>query len=198
MSVLLLGAMLCFAKLASAEGPNPLHHYLNEGAPVSSWHLSLGDESEWYQPQKELKGISKNKAIEFSQHDGALHLKWRSKKKEGVAALNGSPIDLSQLDDTIGIAFEMKVSTKRLKTPIKLSMDCGYPCRGTANLQPILDVFPRDEWFTLPLPLRCFKNAGTDFSKLTSPFNLQTKGRLEIAIRDVRLRKIPADLPFCK
>lgn len=183
---------------ASAEGPSRLSNYLLNGVAVPGWELALGDETEWYQPQKENMGLSANKAISFNQQDNALHVKWRSKKKEASVSLNGPAINLSQLDDTIALAIEVNVGTKKLRNPIQLSMSCGYSCRGTVTLNPLLDVLPRNEWITLPIPLRCFKNTGTDFSKLDSPFGLQTKGKLDISIRNVRLTKVPEGFDLCK
>lgn len=193
---LVSSAMLPMA--ASAEGPSRLSNYLLNGVAVPGWQLALGDETEWYQPQKDNIGVSANKAISFNQQDDVVHIKWRSKKKDGVFSINGQAINLSQLDDTIALAIEMNVATKKLRNPIELSMSCGYPCRGTVTLNPLLDAYPRNEWITLPLPLRCFKNTGTDFSKLDSPFSLQAKGKLEMSIRNIRLIKIPADFALCK
>lgn len=192
--------LLCagLPSMVMAEGPSRLSNYLLNGATVADWQLVLGDQSEWYQPQKENMGLSANKAISFNQQDNALNVRWRSKKKEGVISINGPEINLSQLDDTIALAIEINVATKKLRNPLKLSMSCGYPCRGTVTLNSLLDVLPRNEWITLPIPLRCFKDGGTDFSKLDSPFSLQTQGKLEIAIRNIRLAKVPDGLDLCK
>jgi hypothetical protein len=123
---------------ASAEGPSRLSNYLLNGVAVPGWELALGDETEWYQPQKENMGLSGNKAISFNQQDDVVNVKWRSNKKDGVFSINGQAINLSQLDDTIALAVELNVKTKKLRNPITLSMSCGYPCRGSITLNPLV------------------------------------------------------------
>lgn len=191
--------LLCMALpcAVTAAEPSRLSHYLLNGATVSGWQLALGDDRNWHQPQKTDMGLSANKAVSFNYQDNALNVRWRS-KKAGLVSINGTAIDLSQLDDTIALAIELKVRTRKLKNPIELSMTCGYPCQGTITLNPLLDAFPRDEWITLPVPLRCFKNAGTDFSKIDSPISIYSKGELDLSFRDVKLVKLPAGVDLCK
>lgn len=196
-----LTCVLVYAGLPTsvmADEPNRLSNYLLDGAAVSGWQLALGDESNWHQPQIDHIGLSANKAVSFNYQDNALSVRWRSKNKAGLISLNGQAIDLSQLGDNIALALELKVHTKKLKNPIELSMTCGYPCQGTVTLNPLLEAYPRDEWITLPLPLRCFKNAGTDCSKVDAPLSVYAKGELYISFRNAKLIKVPEDFELCK
>lgn len=194
----LTGMLWCVALPHAAAEPNRMSNYLLNGATVSGWQLALGDERNWLQPQNEGMGLSENKAISFNYQDHALNVRWRSSKQAGLISIHGEAIDLSQLDDTIALALELKVHSHKLKKPVELSVSCGSSCQGTVTLNPLLDLYPRNQWITLPLPLRCFKNSRTDFSKVDSPFSVYSKGELEITFRNVKLVKIPADFDLCK
>ena len=199
---LLLVFMLGFTGAqAYAQGPNPKAHYLHNGAPVAGWHMALGDESEWYQPVKSDKQSSNNKAINVEKvtvdDKQGLRLKWRKKDKDGAFSILGQEIDIKALESSIGLAIDLRVE-KRLKQSLTLSMDCGYPCRGSLNLKPILEAYPQNEWFTLPIPLRCFAQNGTDLSKMNTPLHFQTKGKFQLVVGEVRLIQLPDSIDWCK
>lgn len=190
---------------ASAQSPNPKAHYLHNGAPVAGWHTALGDESEWYQPVKSDKQSSNNKAINVEKvtvdDKQGLRLKWRKKDKDGAFSILGQEIDIKALESSIGLAIGLAIDLrveKRLKQSLTLSMDCGYPCRGSLNLKPILEAYPQNEWFTLPIPLRCFAQNGTDLSKMNTPLHFQTKGKFQLVVGEVRLIQLPDSIDWCK
>lgn len=186
---------------ANAQSPNPKAHYLHDGAPVAGWHMALGDESQWYQPVKSDKQSSQNKAISIEKVtvDGkqGQRLTWRKKDKDGAFSVLGQAIDIKALESTIGLAVEMRVE-KRLKNPLVLSMDCGYPCRGSFTLNPLIDAYPKNEWITIPIPLRCFAQKGTDLSKMNTPLHFQTKGKFQLVVGEVRLIQLPDSIDWCK
>lgn len=186
---------------ASAEAPNPKAHYLHNAMPVDGWHMALGDPSEWYQPVKGDQQTSLGKAISFEKvtvdDKPGIRLQWRNKDKDGSFSILGQAIDIKALEPSIGLAIDLRIE-KRLKQSLMLSMDCGYPCRGSLNLKPILEAYPQDEWITLPIPLRCFAQKGTDLSKMNTPLHLQTKGKFQLVLGEVRLIQLPETLDWCK
>lgn len=186
---------------AWSQTPNPKTTYMVEGQIVSPWQPVLGDESNWYQPVEGEKATSSNKGISYEKvvDDGktATQITWNSKKKDAAFTIAGSKTNLSALPKTVGLVIDLKVHNK-LRNPLTLSMDCEYPCRGSVNLKPLLDAYPTKEWITLPLPLRCFSQAGTDLSKVNSPLHLQTQGKFKMSIGNVRLVQLPADVPLCQ
>lgn len=129
-TVTYLAALGYLTSTAMAQELNYQSHYLHNGVTVSHWQLALGDASSWYQPQNSDLGLSANKAVSYNYQDKSLHVRWRAKGKPGLISINGEAIDLSQLDDSIGLALELKVHTHKLNNPIELSMTCGYPCRA--------------------------------------------------------------------
>lgn len=56
---------------------------------------------------------------------------------------------------------------------------------------------PKGEWFSLPIPLNCFKGDNFDLGKITSPVTLSTDGRFSLSITNIRLEKMPDDDKGC-
>lgn len=194
-------ALLSAACVANAQTPNPKAHYVHQAAPVAGWHMALGDESEWYQPVKGTQQNSLNKAISVEKvtvdDKEGLRLTWKKKDKDGAFSVLGEAIDIKALESTIGLAIDLRVE-KKLKHNLTLSMDCGYPCRGSVKLNPILEAYPQNEWITLPIPLRCFAQNGTDLSKMNTPLHFQTKGKFQMVVGEVRLIQLPDSIDWCK
>ena len=63
---------------------------------------------------------------------------------------------------------------------------------GKLDLTPVLNAAPTGEWKSLKVPLKCFQAAGTDVTKVTTPFALSTPGSLTVSLQTVKLTTEPA------
>lgn len=70
---------------------------------------------------------------------------------------------------------------------VRLGMQCGADCAGTAAITDVLRAAPVGQWTTLTLPLNCFATTGLDPRRVTAPFTLTSEGALTLSISDVRL-----------
>jgi beta-glucosidase len=70
---------------------------------------------------------------------------------------------------------------------VRLGMQCGVDCAGTAAITDVLRAAPVGQWTTLTLPLNCFATTGLDPRRVTAPFTLTSEGALTLSISDVRL-----------
>ena len=80
---------------------------------------------------------------------------------------------------------------------VEIGMDCGYPCRATITINKMIRKMPKGEWFSMPIPLNCFKSENFDLSKINAPFTISTEGKFTVSIINVRLENIPADQKGC-
>lgn len=69
---------------------------------------------------------------------------------------------------------------------VRLGMQCGIDCAGTAAITGVLHAAPAGQWTTLTVPLNCFAAAGLDPRRVTAPFTLISEGALTLSISDVR------------
>jgi beta-glucosidase len=71
--------------------------------------------------------------------------------------------------------------------PINLAMSCEGDCKGSLDITSLLINQNLNEWHKVTIDLACFKKAGTDFSKIISPFNLSTDGKVSLSFADINL-----------
>lgn len=196
---IIIACLLCTT--ARAEQPSGNTHYILEGNAVAPWLMVLGDESEWYQPFEGDFYRSKKKAITYEKvMEGERMVsvvKWLSKRKRATFSLSGKAIDISALENSAGIIMELKLH-QAIQRPLIFRIDCDYPCTGSFDLRPLVEAYPVNEWFTLPIPLRCFVKAGADLSNVNSPMNFETRGKFTLSIGDVRLVKLPESFSLCR
>ena len=192
---------LCIVSTTSlAQGDdinlNPLSSYVIEGKPVKPWTLAIGDNKDHYTPFTGMKTTSKTKKVIIQETSrnrkrDAIALKWKAKSGFGSFAIGGNMINLSSMEDKAALAIDMRKDGK-IKGGLGVSMMCEYPCRGAIAINAMIESFDDGEWFTLPIPLKCFTNAGADLSKIDTPFHIESHGRAQLSISHVRLIKLPA------
>lgn len=191
---------LCLGLLAplvsQAQGElNPNHVYLFKGEAVGERAISLGDPSNWYTPVENRTGKSAGSKISVAPTDfkgtgDAIQITWNPRKKvDGSLDIGGKAVDLSALKNAAALAIDMRVDVKPDKDII-VRLSCGYPCQADVSIRKMISQMPKNEWFSLPIPLNCFKGKEFDLSKISSPFVITSNGKATISITNIRLEKL--------
>ncbi|PUA27257.1 MAG: glucan-glucohydrolase [Cellvibrio sp. 79] len=179
---------------AQAQNLNPTYFYLVKGELIGRT-ISVGDPSNWSTNIQGREGKSAGGKVEvapidFKAKGDAIQIKWSPRKKEtGNLGLYGNAIDLSKFKDAAALTIDMRIDVKPDKD-VKIGLDCGYPCRADLSINGLIKKMPKGEWFSLPLPLNCFKSDNFDLSKIVGPFSIATDGKLTISISSIRLEKL--------
>lgn len=188
------GLGLLMASSVQAQNLNPNHFYLVKGEPISR-SISLGDPSNWSVNIQGREGSSAGRKVsvapaDFKAKGDAIQIKWAAyKNMQGNFGLYGSPIDLSKFKDAASLTIDMRIDTKPDKD-VKIGLDCGYPCRADITINGMIKKMPKGEWFSLPLPLNCFKSDNFDLSKINGPFTISTEGKFNVSITNIRIEKL--------
>lgn len=173
---------------------NPNYFYLVKGELIQR-SIALGDPSNWYTPVNGREGKSASGKIEVSPTDfkgkgDAIQIKWSARKKEiGSLSIAGDVIDLSKFKDAASLTIDMKVDVKPDKD-VRVGLSCGYPCLADLSINSMIKTMPKGEWFSLPIPLNCFKSDNFDLSKISGPFSIATEGKFTVSITNIRLEKL--------
>ena len=188
---------LCLASLiaftSQAQDVNPNQIFLFKGEAVSRT-ISLGDPSNWYTPVENRTGKSAGNKISVAPTDfkgtgDAIQITWNPRKKvDGVLSIGGSPINLTPMKDVAALAIDMRVDVKPDKD-LQVRLSCEYPCQADVSIRKMIAQMPKGEWFSLPIPLNCFKGKEFDISKISS-FILTSNGKATISITNMRLEKL--------
>lgn len=186
-------ASLLIAPGSQAQELNPNQVYLFKGEAVART-ISLGDPSNWYTPVENHTGKSAGNKISVAPADfkgtgDAIQITWNPRKKvDGVFSIGGSPIDLTPMKDVAALAIDMRVDVKPDKD-LQVRLSCEYPCQADVSIRKMIAQMPKGEWFSLPIPLNCFKGKEFDMSKISS-FILTSNGKATISITNMRLEKL--------
>ncbi len=192
---------LLMASSAQAQNLNPNYFYLVKGELISR-SIALGDPSNWNTSLQGREGKSAGGKVEVAPIDfkatgDAIQIKWSPRKKvQGNLSLYGNPIDLSKYKDSASLTIDMRIDVKPDKN-VNIGLDCGYPCRADLSINGMIKKMPKGEWFSLPLPLNCFKSDNLDLSKINGPFSIATDGKFTVSITNIRLEKLPEGEKGC-
>lgn len=180
--------------ISHAQALNPNYFYMVKGELIGR-NISLGDPSNWSTNVQGREGKSAGgkisvAPIDFKASGDAIQITWAARKKvQGNFALYGNPIDLSKFKDTASLTIDMRVDVKPDKN-VNIGLDCGYPCRADIAINAMIKQMPKGEWFSLPLPLNCFKSDNFDLTKINGPFSISTEGKFTVSITNIRLEKL--------
>jgi beta-glucosidase len=99
-------------------------------------------------------------------------------------AVRGRAVDLSRHangDMALNIALRIDETPA---APVRIAMRCGENCGGEIDVTPLLRA-PGP--VSLSIRLNCFAAAGADMTRITTPFELVTSGRLQASIESARI-----------
>ena len=96
------------------------------------------------------------------------------------------------------LIFDVVVDTPPA-APVRVRMDCGYPCGGSVDVTKAVAALPLHVKATLEIPLQCFADQGVDFAAITVPFAIDTSGPFVASFANIRWQvgadKYPDALP---
>ncbi len=164
--------------------------YFAGGRVPDPWVMTLGD-SKGEAPVAGAVATSPGGALSLraidagAQEDGRM-LVWTGAGRAEVR-IAGAAIDLSrQTTGDMALSLRLRVDEPP-SAPVELSVGCGERCGGGVDLQSLLAGSQRGQWRTVKIKLACFRQAGADMSRISTPIVLTTAGRLSLGIADVRL-----------
>jgi beta-glucosidase len=126
-------------------------------------------------------------AADKSAQEDARLLSWSGAGPASVGLTGTSAIDLQrEANGQLSLAFDYKASYP-LTANMTLRMDCGADCRGGVPITREVAATAPGQWGHLKVPLACFARAGADMSHVTTPFALETSGKLALTIANIHL-----------
>jgi beta-glucosidase len=126
-------------------------------------------------------------AADKSAQEDARLLSWNGGGAAWVGLTGGSAIDLQrEANGQLSLALDYKASAHPA-ADVAVRVDCGTGCRGTVPITRDLASTPPGQWGHLKIPLVCFARTGADLGHVTTPFALETSGRLALTVANIRL-----------
>lgn len=185
-----------------ADAVNNKINYIVDGKVLTGWTAVTGDPENWWSPLTELKGQSGSGKLvlepaQFKTAGDAFRLTWAPRKELFAQfSLGGNPIDLKSFENAGALVIAMRVLNSPDKV-VNIAMRCGEKCEAKVDISKNLKKLKKEEWVSLPIALNCFSMMGADLSKIATPFEISTDGKLSIEISSVRLERLGPDEKGC-
>jgi beta-glucosidase len=68
-----------------------------------------------------------------------------------------------------------------------IGVGCGAGCEGQVPVGRQLAALPQGQWLRVGIPLKCFRDAGANMSRIERPFEWSSRSGARVAITDVSL-----------
>lgn len=165
---------------------------------IEPWQLSLMDDVNNIKPITasvlSLGAIS-YRAVDRLVQEDAIQLQWSGKASASVGFIAKERIDYSALPEQAALVFDVKVD-KKPTADVKLIVNCGSDCGAEKSITNELQNTNAGQWQTLSINMSCFQKAKMDM--LLSPFTLNTKGELGLALHHIRIETTPNPVINCQ
>lgn len=138
-------------------------------------------------PAATTDGSLRITSFDYKAQEDARSLSWSGRGNARAALVAPAPLDVER--ETNGDV--MLVTTLRIDAlaagGASIGVACGAGCSGEVSVGRQLAELPRGQWQRVGVPLKCFRDAGADMSKLDQPFAWSSSPGERIAITDVSL-----------
>ena len=136
-------------------------------------------------------------ALDWRRQEDARLLTWRGGADASVALTGATAVNLTrQSNGQMVLALRYRL-VRAPTAAVTLRMGCGPACAGVLPVNAVLRRGRLGRWHRLRIPLACFARAGANMSHITTPFAIQTSGRLALAVADIGVQSDSAGAAAC-
>jgi len=168
--------------------------FFDRGVPASSWSLTVSraDGTNALRvttiPAEALGGRVRIAATDHGVQEGARSFAIAAHAQGAAIELSTfDPIDLSRETNGDMLLLATVRRDARIARPLSMSVRCdGEPCGAAVPIAEFGEL-AEGEWQTLGVPLKCFRAAGADMTRISSPFRLMADGDAGLSIARVAL-----------
>jgi beta-glucosidase len=126
-------------------------------------------------------------AFDYKAQEDARSLSWSGQGSARAALVAPAPLDVER--ETNGDVLLVTTLRVDAVSPggASIGVGCGAGCGGEVPVGRQLATLPHGQWLRVGIPLKCFRDAGADMSKLEQPFAWSSSAGERIAVTDVSL-----------
>ncbi|MGB1157803.1 MAG: glycoside hydrolase family 3 N-terminal domain-containing protein [Porticoccaceae bacterium] len=162
------------------------------GTTRPPWKSYVGDSGNWRKLANGKSTLTTHGSLKVSKVDGAVqedsrHVEWTAGEESQFYWQTDQPVDLQSINGENPALMMIFSVDKHPKGRVTMRMDCVWPCRGELNFTRIFRAQPEGKLIKLGVGLDCFRKAGVDLRKVSSPLVIATADEFSVTYRDVRI-----------
>ena len=137
-------------------------------------------------------------ALDYKAQEDARRLSWSAAGTATAALASSSPLDLDrQTNGDVMLVATLRIDALSPRGTT-LGVACGKGCGAGVSIGSQLAALPRGQWLRVGIPLKCFRDAGADMSKLDRPFEWTSSRGESIVLTEVALGTVADRTLACK
>jgi beta-glucosidase len=165
--------------------------FFDKGLPVQPWSLRVSNGADTTRittvPVETVGGRVKVSAVDDTVQEGARRFLFDGSGSAAVQITSEGAIDMSrEANGDVMLLVRLRRDAAPAKD-VKLGMGCGAGCGGSLPFADTLSAMPAGKWQTVGVPLKCFAKVGVDVTKVNQALSIETEGKLDIAVSQVKL-----------
>jgi beta-glucosidase len=129
-------------------------------------------------------------ALDYKAQEDARSLTW-SGTHAGAARVElvaPAPLDVDrETNGDVLLVTTLRVDAMSPGDTSTVGIGCGAGCGGEVSVGQQLSALPKGQWLRVGIPLKCFRDAGANMSKIDRPFEWSSHSGGQVAITDVSL-----------
>ncbi|MDF4004064.1 glycoside hydrolase family 3 N-terminal domain-containing protein [Luteibacter sp. PPL552] len=129
-------------------------------------------------------------ALDYHAQEDARGFTWSAGNggASQLALVAPAPLDMDrETNGDVLLVTTLKVDAVAPDDTSTIGVGCGAGCGGNVSIGPQLGALPRGQWLRVGIPLKCFRDAGANMSRVDRPFEWSNRSAAQIAITDVSL-----------
>ena len=157
--------------------------FLDKGQPVPPWSLRVSNGADATRissaPAESVGGRVKVTAVDDVVQEGGRRFVFDGSGKATVEITSEGSVDMSrEANGDVMLLVRLRRDGDAPKD-LKLGIRCGAGCGGACRSPRRSAVCQRAEWQTVGVPLKCFRKAGADVSKVNEALVFESEGKAQ-------------------
>jgi len=132
-------------------------------------------------------------ALDYKAQEDARSLRWMGAGAGAASVELVAPMPLDVERETNGdvlLVTTLRVDAMSPDDTSSVGVGCGTSCHGWVPVGRQLSALPKGQWLSVGIPLKCFRDAGANMSRLDRPFVWSSHSGGQIAIAEVSLSTV--------
>jgi beta-glucosidase len=175
--------------------------YFDKGLPVQPWSLRVTNGPDTTRitttPVEAIGGRVKVTAVDDAVQEGARRFVFAGDGPATIALSSEGSVDVSrEANGDVMMLVRLRRDADAPKD-VAVGMTCGANCGGTLPFADTLSGISAGKWTTVGIPLKCFQKAGVDVSKVNESLTVQSAGKLDLSLSQVKLGTVADKVYAC-
>jgi beta-glucosidase len=175
--------------------------FFDKGVAVAPWSLRVVNGNDGTRitttPAEAIGGRVKITAVDDQVQEGARRFVFAGDGPAAIEISGEGAADLSrEANGDVMLLVRLRRDADAPKD-VTLGVACGAGCGATLPFADTLGGIAAGKWTTVGVPLKCFAKAGADVGKVNHPLAIESSGKLDLSLSQVKLGTVADQVYTC-